>query len=210
MKDYLKMNKPKQMELDQFIGIFPDAIDDDLCTAFLDWFNTISEQGLTLSSRDESGLPGSFRRDEVIHVPKMLLPHTVFPNGMTNTLWQNITVCYDIYYNEYNIDRPITSYGFKVHRVQPTGGYHQWHHEQWFNDPYRILAWHLTLEAPEGGGETEFMFQSKRIEPIPKQLTIWPASFTHKHRGNPPLKGQKTYITGWFDLIQPPPPKSQQ
>jgi hypothetical protein len=23
------------------------------------------------------------------------------------------------------------------------------------------------------------------------------------HRGNPPLEGQKTYITGWFELLPP-------
>ena len=44
-----------------------------------------------------------------------------------------------------------------------------------------------------------------RIEPKVGQLTIWPAGFTHKHRGNPPLEGQKTYITGWFELTPPAP-----
>ena len=34
-----------------------------------------------------------------------------------------------------------------------------------------------------------------------KQLSIWPATFTHKHRGNPPLEGQKTYLTGWFESL---------
>ena len=42
-----------------------------------------------------------------------------------------------------------------------------------------------------------------RIEPKVKQLLIWPAGYTHTHRGNPPLEGQKTYITGWFEEVDP-------
>jgi len=192
------------IQLEQFIGIFPHAIDNNICANFLECFNIISQQGLTLSSGEESGMPGSFREDEVVQIPKMILPNEVFPDGLTIALWKDIGKCRDIYYNEYNIDNAMTSYGFKIHRVQPTGGYHEWHHEHWFNAPYRILAWHLTLEAPEKGGETEFLFQSMRVDPKVGQLVIWPAAFTHKHRGNPPLKGQKTYMTGWFDLTEPP------
>jgi len=190
------------MKLEQFIGIFPNAINDNLCFDFVNWFNVVSEQHLTMSSMEEAGMPGSIRKDEVIVIPKQL-PQNCFPVNLTQALWQNISECYNIYYDEYNIDRLLTSYSFKAHRVQVSGGYHQWHHEQWFNDPYRVLAWHLTLEAPKGGGETEFLYQSMRVEPKAKQLTIWPAAFTHKHRGNPPLEGQKTYLTGWFDLVSP-------
>ena len=190
------------MKLEQFIGIFPNAINDDLCSAFIKWFNFVSEQGITRPSMQESGAPGTERDDESIRIPAGL-NQNCFPMGLANPLWQNISECYNIYYDAYNIDRPMASYSFKAHRVLPTGGYHQWHHEHWFTDPYRILAWHLTLEAPKSGGETEFLFQSMRIEQKAKQLVIWPAAFTHKHRGNPPLEGQKTYLTGWFELLRP-------
>ena len=63
----------------------------------------------------------------------------------------------------------------------------------------RVLAWMTYLKVPEEGGETEFLYQSKRIEPIVGRTLIWPAYFTHLHRGNPPLKGEKYYITGWFE-----------
>ena len=34
------------------------------------------------------------------------------------------------------------------------------------------------------------------------KLLIWPAGFTHMHRGNPPLEGEKMYITGWFTVAR--------
>ena len=62
------------------------------------------------------------------------------------------------------------------------------------------MAWMVCLQPAEEGGETEFLFQSKRIKLDVGSLLIWPAGYTHKHRGNPPLKGRKIYITGWFHI----------
>ena len=192
-----------EMKLEQFIGIFPNAISDDLCSDFLSWFNLISEQGLTMSASQETGAPGTQRKDEVIGIP-LGLPTTCFPDGYCMPLWKSISECLVIYSNEWDMNEYVTSHDFKMHRVKPGGGYHLWHHEHSIIDFHRILAWHLTIEAPESGGETEFLYQSMRLEPKVGQLTIWPAAFTHKHRGNPPLEGQKTYLTGWFDLTPPP------
>ena len=190
----------RQFSSDQFIAVFPNAINDDLCSAFVEWYNAMSEQGLTMSSmQDMSVRRGTIRKDEVIHIPRGV-PQHCFPDGMCQALWPNILECVNEYNNIYFIDRPITSDNFKAHRVHLSGGYHEWHHEHIHDLPYRILAWHLTLEAPEMGGETEFLYQSTRVDPKVGQLAIWPAGFTHKHRGNPPLEGQKTYLTGWFTV----------
>ena len=63
----------------------------------------------------------------------------------------------------------------------------------------RICSFILYLNDLEEGGETEFLYQSKRIKPIKNRLIIWPASYTHVHRGNPPLSGTKYIITGWVE-----------
>ena len=51
----------------------------------------------------------------------------------------------------------------------------------------------------EEGGELEFLYQSLRVKPKRGDLVVWPAGFTHLHRGNPPLKGEKYIIKGWID-----------
>ena len=197
--------KKKEIKMEQFIGIFPNAINDELCSEFVNYFNAISSQGLTMSSMVDNATMalGILRKDEVIGMP-LGLPSTCFPGNFCKPLWQSIYDCLKIYDTKYDIGEYLTSHDFKIHRVQPAGGYHVWHHEHTFKDCTRILAWHLTIEAPEEGGETEFLNQSMRLTPKVGQLAIWPAAFTHKHRGNPPLKGQKTYITGWFVLSEYP------
>ena len=64
----------------------------------------------------------------------------------------------------------------------------------------RWVAWMVYLNDVEEGGETEFLYQSLRIKPKKGMAVIWPGTYTHLHRGNPPLKGDKYILTGWFTL----------
>ena len=76
-----------------------------------------------------------------------------------------------------------------------------WHYENGdYDNRDRFITYMTYLKAPEEGGETEFLHQSKRIDSVAGRTLIWPAGFTHKHRGNPPLKGEKIYLTGWVNL----------
>ena len=93
--------------------------------------------------------------------------------------------------------------GAKMQKTEPQQGYHVWHMEHSCNmDSYRtICAWALFLNDVEEGGELEFLYQSKRIEPRKGDFVLWPAGYTHHHRGNPPLKGTKYIYTGWLDTL---------
>ena len=88
---------------------------------------------------------------------------------------------------------------FKIHKVRKTEGYHTWHYEKSSSQNLeRFITYMTYLEVPEKGGETEFLHQSLRMKPVVGKTLLWPAGFTHMHRGNPPLVGEKMYITGWF------------
>jgi len=57
----------------------------------------------------------------------------------------------------------------------------------------------LYLNDVEEGGETEFLYQKMRVKPTKGTILIWPADWTHTHRGNPPLSGDKYIYTGWME-----------
>ena len=86
-----------------------------------------------------------------------------------------------------------------LQKTEPTQGYHMFHCEnmEW-DAKERVLAWMIYLNDIEEGGETEFLYQSMRIKPVKNTALIWPAGFTHTHRGNPPLKETKYVLTGWL------------
>ena len=53
----------------------------------------------------------------------------------------------------------------------------------------------------EEGGELEFLHQNLRFKPRKGDFLIWPAHFTHMHRGNPPISNTKYIATGWYEWI---------
>jgi hypothetical protein len=90
----------------------------------------------------------------------------------------------------------------KIQKSVPRQGYHGWHQERCSDKnetamSIREFVWILYLNDVEEGGETEFLLQSRRIIPKKGKICIWPSSFTHLHRGNPPIKGEKYIITSW-------------
>lgn len=90
----------------------------------------------------------------------------------------------------------------KMQKSVPGQGYHEWHYERCSDKEdstmsIREFVWILYLNDVQEGGETEFLLQSRRINPEKGKICIWPAAFTHLHRGNPPLKKEKYILTSW-------------
>ena len=96
---------------------------------------------------------------------------------------------------------PMISADVKMQKTQPTGGYHQWHYENSAaSHACREVTWMIYLnDIPEGdGGETEFLYQKRRIRPTKGTVVFFPAGMTHVHKGNTLFNGDKYILTGWY------------
>lgn len=83
------------------------------------------------------------------------------------------------------------------------GGYPYWHCELYpkaanAETLHRHLLWTIYLNEGFGAGETEFLFQRRRIRPKTGALLVAPTAFTHTHRGNRPEGGDKFIATSWI------------
>ena len=96
---------------------------------------------------------------------------------------------------------PFYSLAQKIQKTPAGGGYHVWNDENSsIQEARRSLVWMVYLNDDYEGGETEYLYYKKRIQPERGKLLIWPAGMTHCHRGGLVLKGDKYVATGWFYL----------
>jgi hypothetical protein len=196
-------------EFDDFIGVFEDVVPQEQCDMLIHYFENISKLGLSHNRQNLEGIGKTFKDDETIFhnftepYEMVLLNYPHLPKIMEATKY-----CYSLYCKEYDIlSNPSTSTAnspaIRIQKTKPGQGYHMWHYEQSsVANGARILAWTIYLNDVEEGGETEFLYQKRRITPKRGSVVIWPAGFTHTHRGNPPLSGDKFIVTSWIQHIR--------
>ncbi|WP_269604511.1 2OG-Fe(II) oxygenase [Prochlorococcus marinus] len=63
---------------------------------------------------------------------------------------------------------------------------------------HRLLAFMTYLNDVEDGGSTYFSHYDLDIKPRKGLTIIWPAEWTHSHKGNIVNTGSKYIITGWL------------
>lgn len=120
-----------------------------------------------------------------------------------SVFWEKIYPLYSSKYPTIDALREHKIIHYKIQKTLPSEGYHIWHPEQDGSkaNQKRLMSWMLYLNDVKCGGETEFLYQSKRFTPKENTFLLWPAGYTHTHRGNPPLKGEKYVMTGWVEFI---------
>ena len=113
--------------------------------------------------------------------------------------------CLEEYKKRYPFSDDVYSYGIttlsKIQHYKPGEGFYTWHME---NDGFssirnRHLVYMTYLNTLDDAG-TEFYHQNLKT-PCEKGLTIiWPAGWTHTHRGVTNHISDKYIITGWYDF----------
>lgn len=186
------------INIKDFIAVIDDPDCVGLCNNIINAFKKAEEQGLTINRQQEDiGMPKLNKDDNLIMLN--YFEHKDLCDEFNNFLWAK---WYFNYAEQIGILPSLswhTSLDIKVQKTIPGGGYHVWHCEQSsLESSKRILAWILYLNDVEDGGETEFLYQHRRVSPKTGRFVLWPASFTHTHRGNPPLNTDKYIATGWI------------
>ena len=211
----MEIEKNKTLENNSFIGIFSDALSLERCSSIIEEYESInsgSDTAVTdiVQRRDRHIFANSLMRQASIYINQCLMASV---KEYSNTYF-NVINPKSVYAVEGNsppevkatsfILNDIASKDIKIQKTSPREGYHRWHVEVNAHDVAdRVLAWMIYLhDVPEGEGETEFLWQGVRIQPKAGTCVIWPAYFTHVHRGNPVYTCDKYIATGWFRFIQ--------
>ena len=143
------------------------------------------------------------RKDKCLATEDFMLDHNCGYEYMRQ--YNEITgACVELYINEYEalIHYRYQQVYLNVQRTQPGEGFHAFHQETGsLGTNRRILATMMFLNDDFEGGETEFLYQHLRVKPKKGMMLLWPAGFTHTHRGNPVLSGEKYISTSWLENV---------
>jgi hypothetical protein len=92
-----------------------------------------------------------------------------------------------------------------IQHYKPNEGFYGWHterHSPNYPSSTRHLVFMTYLNDVEDGGETEFYHQELKVEPQKGYTLIWPADWTHTHRGITSPTQDKYIATGWYNYIE--------
>ena len=194
------------IEHKDFIGYYRNLYPVGYCEHLIKEFNRLEEHGAGSNRQKSENVHKHFKDDYQIGIN--LRSHNLMPfqdKDSCDLFFEGLQACYDEYSERYSILRDngkLRATIMKMQRTGPGGGYHVWHAEQAPGvQANRVVVYMVYLNSLVNGegGETEFLYQRTRIEPEENLMLLWPASYTHAHRGNPVLADKYKYIvTGWF------------
>ena len=190
-EDFIKM----------YHGLYPEGY----CQHLINEFERLTQSGAGTNRQNSEGSPRHNKNDLQLELNAGV--HTIAPfedKSAIDMFFKGLQACYEDYSAQFSIlgNGRIRGTHMKMQRTDPGGGYHIWHSEQ--NSGYqsaRALVYTLYLNTlkPEEAGETEFLYQQYRQPVQENTMIIWPAAFTHAHRGNVVHgKTSKYIVTGWF------------
>ena len=195
------------MTNNDFIEIYDNAFTPDECKQVINYFQEMQKLNLTFNRQESEDILLHEKNDETCF---LLAPDTIGvdkTHPILMTILPKFWNCYKEYAKKYSILMRGAASGISSIRLQrtlPGGGYHVWHYETQGGKLYssRFVAWMIYLNTIPLGGETEFLYQKTRVNAVEGRAVIWPAAYTHAHRGNQPLTGEKFVITGWVEYTE--------
>lgn len=179
---------------DNFLGIYENAFSQDFCEQLIEHIDLLEDRGIVIPSQnfkhkiDDNSINfvHFYNLKSWSWIGELFLP--------------NIREYVEEYFTKYSIlsQNKFLLYDIKATKINNGGGYHTWHYEnQTYTSSNRVLAIQLYLNTVKEGGETEFLYLNKRINAEQGKVLIFPAGFTHTHRGNPPIEQNKYIVTSW-------------
>ena len=195
-----KVTLPTQNLTPNFIGSWtmnPLSICDDLI-AYFELNKNKQKKGVTGAGKN---LDDKNSTDISITPKDMKLPG----NEIFEEYFHNLYSCYQDYATEWpflaTFAENLQISSFNLQRYQSGQHFQKLHTERSSIETlHRVFAWmtYLNDVDQEDGGSTLFSHYDLAIQPRKGLTLIWPAEWTHAHKGNVLKANNKYIITGWM------------
>ena len=207
-----------------FISLYDNALSSEECKFIIDYFENVPQCQGMIEDREKMGV----LRETLAYGSYMCQkPGTI--NGSVNTklkdstdvgmsfnfdnnivnqiLMKSLSKHTRKYVQENRELRNISTWGiidsYNLQRYYPKQGYYPLHCE---NDNMssnkRVLVWMFYLNTVNDDGGTYFSNYDLKVDAVEGRLVIWPAYWTHCHKGIVSNTETKYIATGWYEKIE--------
>lgn len=183
------------MSSETFIRIY-DIKDDQLCDDLIKYFQ---------SHKEEYGMPGEAggKLDKNWKDSTDVYFYNESRDKTIKKFFKTLSMCVTDYTERYKMQNKVfTVQSNKLQHYPPGGGFKIDHYERSAKEPDRQLVYMLYLNTVKDQGGTEFLYQNTITSAIKGHMVIWPAEFTHRHRGVVSPTEEKYIATGWFNIVK--------
>ena len=172
-----------------------------LCYDLIDYFESNIQKQKKGYTRDGLNINKKDSMDISIKPKEILLPG----NQIFKEYFNELFLCQKDYMEQWPFLKTISlKYeigSFNLQRYEPGQHFKRIHTERTgIGTLHRIFAFMTYLNDVKEGGSTYFNNYDLEIKPKQGLTLIWPAEWTHSHRGNILISGEKYIITGWLNF----------
>ena len=183
-----------------FIGAW-DLEPLSICEDLVEYFE------INLAKQSKGRVSGGFIPDFKDSIDIRINPKDIIlpGNEAFERYFEKLFECYKSYINEWpflkDLAQDLEIGSFNLQRYLPGQHFKKIHTERsGIGTSHRVFAFMTYLNNIEEGGATYFTHYDLRIQPKKGLTLIWPAEWTHAHRGNILNTGKKYIITGWINF----------
>ena len=174
-----------------FIGIYDNVLSQKECETLIDYLEKSEEKIYGIENDAKKvGITKSydFNNPDDYDVNKIVNKsiEKSFPKYKSNYSWLAMGGEW------WSVDRY-----YNLQKFEEGGGFFTPHCENGIETPQRMLVWMVYLNNAISG--TEFIYYNRIVKPKLGRMVIWPAGWTHTHKGVVPNKGNKYMATGWCE-----------
>ena len=194
----MKRLEIKSNEDPNFIGNW-NIENNQLCDQIINFFENNSE--LHIKGTTGGGVDESIKKSTDMTIHPEYLKEKKY--SLFNDYFKNLNKCFIDYKEQYDFlkifVKKIHIGPFNIQKYFPGDHFASLHSERTdMASIHRLFAWMTYLNDVEDGGTTDFEYYKIKVKPETGKTLIWPAEWTHAHKGAVLKSGKKYIITGWL------------
>ena len=186
-----------------FIEVFDNALSKEQCKSIIDYMNNdcVLKPGVMPVSRvPKINDVWKERKDDWEKIMN------ITDNDKNNNIIRfNLIKCIDKYIDIHPQVQEIEGWNYyelyNLQKYEPGQGFHMMHCEHSHSRSTRIMAWMFYLNTVTDGGGTYFENYDLTMDAVEGRCVIWPAYWTHFHKGIVSKTETKYIATGWINFI---------